>query len=204
MIGFLRGILIVKKPPSLLIDVGGVGYELQASMHTFYHLPEIGSTVSLYTHFMVREDAQLLYGFSHEQERLVFRELIKISGVGGKLALTILSGMNITDLFNCIKTRNHAQLIRIPGVGKKTAERLIIEMQGKLDKQLPEEQKFSAVVLTGDATRAKQYMQDAIDVLIALGYKQQEANNAIMKIADVSSHDSEALIRLALQDLGKA
>jgi Holliday junction DNA helicase RuvA len=193
---------MVKKPPSLLIDVGGVGYEVQASMNTFYHLPAIGSTVSLYIHFMVREDAQLLYGFYNEQERLVFRELIKITGVGGKLALTILSGMNVTDLFTCIKTRNYAQLVRIPGIGKKTAERLVIEMQGKLERQLSGEQKFSEVVLSANTLGTEQHMQDAIDVLIALGYKQQEANGAIMKVAD-ASYDSETLIRLALQDLGK-
>ena len=202
MIGFLHGLLMVKKPPFLLIDVGGVGYELQASMNTFYHLSTVGATVSLYTHFMVREDAQLLYGFYNEQERLVFRELIKISGVGGKLALTILSGMSVADLFACIRKRNYAQLVRIPGIGKKTAERLIVEMQGKLERQLLGEQKFSEVVLTVSATESGQSMQDAIDVLIALGYKQQEANGAVMKIAD-ASYDSETLIRLALQDLGK-
>jgi Holliday junction DNA helicase RuvA len=202
MIGFLRGLLMVKKPPFLLIDVGGVGYEVQASMHTFYHLPAVGSTASLYIHFVVREDAQLLYGFYSEQERLVFRELIKITGVGGKLALAILSGMNITDLFTCIKTRNYAQLVRIPGIGKKTAERLVVEMQGKLDRQLSGEQKFSEVILTGNVTNSEQHMQDAIDALMALGYKQPEANGAVMKIAD-ASYDSETLIRLALQDLGK-
>jgi Holliday junction DNA helicase RuvA len=201
MIGFLHGLLVLKKPPFLLIDVGGVGYELQASMNTFYHLPSIGTSVSLYTHFVVREDAQLLYGFYSEQERLVFREIIKISGVGPKLALAILSGMNINDLFSCVQARNHAQLAKIPGIGKKTAERLVVEMQGKFAKQFLSEQKFSEIALTAnDPNIEGNIIQDAIDALISLGYKQQEANKAVMKVADNSS-DGETIIKLALQNL---
>ena len=201
MIGFLHGLLVLKKPPFLLIDVGGVGYELQASMNTFYHLPSIGTEVSLYTHFVVREDAHLLYGFYSEQERLVFREIIKISGVGPKLALAILSGMNINDLFSCVQTRNHAQLAKIPGIGKKTAERLIVEMQGKFAKQCSPEQKFSEIALTASEPNiGGSIIQDAIDALISLGYKQQDANKAVMKVADDSSN-SETIIKLALQNL---
>ena len=204
MIGFLRGLLMVRKPPFLMIDVAGVGYELQASMNTFYHLPKIGSSVSLHTHFVARDDSQLLYGFYSEQERVVFRELIKVSGVGAKLALTVLSGMNINELLVCIKTRNSLQLERIPGIGKKTAERLIVEMQGRFEKQLLNNAEFSEVVLTASNTVPEQTVQDAIDALIALGYKPQEANAAIMKVKKIDdSADSELLIRLALQNLGK-
>lgn len=202
MIGFLHGVLLIRKPPYLLLDVAGVGYELQASMNTFYHLPAVGSTVSIYTHLLSREDAQLLYGFYSEQERLVFRELIKITGVGGKLALTVLSGMSVNDLFACIKARNHGQLTRIPGVGKKTAERLVIELQDKLERQLTGLNKFSETILTNNIVTTEQHMQDAIEALVTLGYKPQEANNVVMKIAE-PTHDSEMLIRLALQDLGK-
>ena len=201
MIGFLHGFLRVKKPPFLLIDVSGVGYELQASMNTFYHLPPLGATVSLYTHFVVREDAQLLYGFYNEQERAVFREIIKISGVGPKLALVVLSGMNVTELFACVQARNYAQLTRIPGIGKKTAERLVIEMHGKFAQQFFNNAQFSEVALTKN-TVPESGVQDAIDALVSLGYKTQEANSAIMKVAD-NSTDSETLIRLALQNLGK-
>lgn len=204
MIGFLRGLLMVRKPPFLMLDVAGVGYELQASMHTFYQLPALGCAVSLHTHFVVREDAQLLYGFYSEQERLVFRELIKVAGVGAKLALTVLSGMNLNELLVCIKTRNTAQLERIPGIGKKTAERLIVEMQGRFDKQLLSNAEFSEVVLTVDNTASERIVRDAVDALIALGYKPQEANSAIMKVKKIDeSADSELLIRLALQNLGK-
>ena len=185
-----------------MIDVVGVGYELQASMNTFYHLPAVGSSVSLYTHFVVREDAQLLYGFYNEQERAVFREIIKVSGVGPKLALTVLSGMNINELFTCVKSRNSAQLERIPGIGKKTAERLIVEMQGRFEKQFLGNAQFSEMVLTANNTTSEQIVQDAIEALIALGYKPQEANSAIMKVVNDSA-DSETLIRLALQNLGK-
>jgi Holliday junction DNA helicase RuvA len=203
MIGFLHGFLMVKKPPFLLVDVAGVGYELQASMNTFYHLPPVGAAVSLYTHLIVREDAQLLYGFYNEQERAVFREIIKISGVGPKLALVVLSGMTINELFACVQARNHPQLVKIPGIGKKTAERLIIEMHDKFAKRILNNEQFSEVVLTASSVQSpERIVQDAIDALIALGYKAQEANNAVMRVVDDSA-DSETLIRLALQNLGK-
>ena len=134
MIGQLRGMLTLKKPPYLIIDVNGVGYELQASMTTIYALPMVGQEVFVFTHFVVREDAQLLYAFADESERILFRKLIKISGVGPKLALTILSGMNVASFVHCIETRDVNRLVSLPGVGKKTAERLVVEMADKLNK----------------------------------------------------------------------
>ena len=143
MIGRLRGILEVKKPPYLLIEVGGVGYELQAPMSTIYKLPEVGSPVTLFTHFQVREDAQVLYGFYEERERTLFKALIKVSGVGPKMALTILSGMDVLQFIKCVDNRETALLVRLPGVGQKTAERLIIEMAGKLNVAVSEHENFS-------------------------------------------------------------
>ena len=202
MIGFLRGVLMQKKPPFLLLDVAGIGYELQASMHTFYNLPAVGVTAALYTHMVVREDAQLLYGFYNEQERLVFREIIKVSGVGPKLALTVLSGMHINELFACVRTKNLVQLVNIPGVGKKTAERLIVDMQDRFDKPAFASSEFSQVAMVAGSDGQSANVQDAIDALIALGYKPQEANKAVLKVAQ-DAVDSETIIRLALQNLGK-
>lgn len=195
MIGQLRGILAVKKSPYLVVDVNGVGYELQASMTTMYALPVIGKEVFLFTHFVVREDAQLLYAFADESERLVFRQLIKVSGVGPKLALTILSGMNVANFVQCIENRDINRLVKLPGVGKKTAERLVIEMADKLNKDFSSsQQSFSEVIL--DSTR------DAESALVSLGYKPQEAQTVIRKIY-VADADSETLIRLALQSMVK-
>ncbi len=195
MIGQLRGILAVKKPPYLIVDVHGIGYELQASMTTIYALPMIGKEVFLFTHFVVREDAQLLYAFADESERIVFRQLIKVSGVGPKLALTILSGMNVASFVHCIESRDINRLITLPGVGKKTAERLVIEMADKLNKDFSSTRlNFSEVVL--DSTH------DAESALVSLGYKPQEAQSVIRKIY-VADADSETLIRLALQSMIK-
>ncbi len=195
MIGQLRGVLAVKKSPYLIVDVNGVGYELQASMTTMYALPMIGKEVFLFTHFVVREDAQLLYAFADESERLVFRQLIKVSGVGPKLALTILSGMNVASFVQCIENRDVSRLVKLPGVGKKTAERLVIEMADKLKKDFGSSpQNFSEVII--DNTN------DAESALVALGYKPQEAQAVIRKIY-VADADSETLIRLALQSMVK-
>ena len=195
MIGQLRGILAVKKPPHLIVDVHGVGYELQASMTTMYALPMVGKEVFLFTHFVVREDAQLLYAFAEESERIVFRQLIKVSGVGPKLALTILSGMNVASFAHCIESRDINRLVKLPGVGKKTAERLVIEMADKLNKDFSSTpQSFSEIVI--DSTN------DAESALISLGYKPQEAQAVIRKIY-VADADSETLIRLALQSMVK-
>lgn len=195
MIGQLRGMLTLKKPPYLIIDVNGVGYELQASMTTIYALPMVGQEVFVFTHFVVREDAQLLYAFADESERILFRKLIKISGVGPKLALTILSGMNVASFVHCIETRDVNRLVSLPGVGKKTAERLVVEMADKLNKDFNNmQQNFSEVIL--DNTH------DAESALISLGYKPQEAQTVIRKVY-VAGADSETLIRLALQSMVK-
>jgi Holliday junction DNA helicase RuvA len=193
MIGQLRGVLAEKKPPFLIIDVHGVGYEVQASMTTIYGLPAVGTSIFLYIHFVVREDAQLLYGFATERERIVFRELIKISGVGPKLALAILSGMDLSNLMQCVNDRDAARLTKIPGVGKKTAERLIIEMK---------DSKFSDIVLASANTSATSAEQDAVSALVALGYKQADAQTRVRKVY-TDAAGSETLIRLALQAAAK-
>ena len=201
MIGQLQGILAGKKSPYLVVDVHGVGYEVQASMTTIYALPMVGERVFLYTHLIVREDAHLLYGFADEAERVVFRQLIKVNGVGPKLAMTILSGMNVANLIDCIEKRDASRLVKLPGVGSKTAERLIVEMRDKLDKQFNMSAEFNTVfVQSNQASNMQQ--QDAVSALIALGYKSQEAHATISKIYTEDA-DSETLIRLALQRMVK-
>jgi len=194
MIGRLQGVLLEKHPPAILIDVQGVGYELEASMSTFYHLPECGETITLHTHMVVREDAQLLYGFFSLSERLMFRNLIKISGVGPKLALTILSGMSAEDFSRCIMEGDSKSLTRLPGVGKKTAERLVIELKDRLEKD-------ETVKLPGLAEaveRAANPVNDAVSALISLGYKAQQASQMV-RILDVEDKSTEEIIRAALQ-----
>lgn len=196
MIGRLTGVLLERKPPELLLDVNGVGYELEASMSTFYALPEGSERVMLYTHLIVREDAQLLYGFATEGERRMFRELIRVRGVGAKLALAILSGMSAEQFVGCIHDDNTTALVRLPGVGKKTAERLIIEMRDRLK----EWDSFSSKV-EGAASAAPAALDsegDAVHALISLGYKPQEASRLVSAVAgeDLSS---EEVIRLALK-----
>lgn len=211
MIGRLRGTLEVKRPPYLLIDVGGVGYELQAPMSTIYQLPEIGQSVILLTHFHVREDIQLLYGFYEERERALFRALIKVSGVGPKMALTILSGMDVMHFIQCVDRKETAALVRLPGVGQKTAERLIIEMAGKLDFSAGSKgatdhdgsfsrQWFESL---GDRNSPRAIEEEAISALMTLGYKPQEASRVIGKV-NYPEASSEELIRKALQALAKA
>jgi len=204
MIGRLRGILEVKKPPHLLIEVGGLGYELQAPMSTIYQLPEIGAPVTLFTHFHVREDAQILFGFYEERERVLFRALIKISGVGPKMALTILSGIDVAQFIHCVDRRETAPLVRLPGVGKKTAERLIVEMAGKLSASVEEDESFSRKLLEKDfESSPKMAEEEAVSALIALGYKPQEASRSIAKVLFEGASCQE-LIRRALQGLAKA
>ncbi len=193
MIGRLTGILLEKKPPALLIDVNGVGYEISAPMSTFYVLPELGKRATLYTHLVVREDAQLLYGFACEQERSLFRQLIKVSGVGAKMAVAILSGMSPDDFIGCIQDRDASSLTRVPGIGKKTAERLVVEMFDRL--------KGVEAVLTRNppATNGGSGGKgDAISALIALGYKANEANRWVASVAE-DGMASEELIRQALR-----
>ena len=197
MIGRLRGIIIQKQPPQLLIDVQGVGYEVDAPMSTFYQLPNLGEQVTLHTHMVVREDAQLLYGFASESERTLFRNLIKINGVGAKLALTILSGMNAEEFAHCVQDNDAAALVRLPGIGKKTAERLIIELRDKLKADLPGS---GTAMPAGSLVSpvATSPVSDAVSALIALGYKAQEASRMVRAV-DTEGLDTEEIIRLSLQ-----
>jgi Holliday junction DNA helicase RuvA len=194
MIGRLKGLLLEKQPPAILIDVQGVGYELEASMSTFYNLPECGETILLHTHMVVREDAQLLYGFISLAERLMFRTLIKISGVGPKLALTILSGMSAEDFSRCILEGDSKSLTQLPGVGKKTAERLVVELKDRIEKN-------DSIKLPGAPEKIERQINpvnDAVSALISLGYKAQQARQMIREM-DVDGKSTEEIIRSALQ-----
>ncbi len=195
MIGFLRGRIISKQPPLLLVDVRGVGYELEAPMTTFYALPEVGNEVELLTHLVVRDDAHLLFGFASEAERGLFRALIKVNGVGARLALTILSGIEAAEFARCIQNNDAARLTALPGVGKKTAERLIVEMRDRLEAR-PE------VAATGAGPArdpAGDPVADAVSALIALGYKPPEAGRLVRAVAGDNA-SAEVLIRQALRN----
>jgi Holliday junction DNA helicase RuvA len=196
MIGFLRGKLISKAPPQLLLDVQGVGYEVEAPMSTFYDLPAIGEEVKLHTHLVVREDAHILFGFASETERLLFRVLIKVNGVGPKLALTILSGQSVEEFYRCVDVNDVKSLVRLPGVGQKTAERLIIEMRGRLPElsDLGSTQQRSNVATVFTASPK----QEAVTALCALGYKPQDAQRMVQAIAE-DDKSCEDIIRLALR-----
>jgi Holliday junction DNA helicase RuvA len=196
MIGFLRGRLTAKHPPQLVIDVGGVGYEVEAPMSTFYSLPATGADLSLFTHLVVREDAHILFGFATESERRLFRELLKVSNVGPKLALALLSGMSVDSFLLCIESQDADALVRIPGVGRKTAERLLIEMKDRL-------KAFGEIaVLAGSGTAANDTapgaQAEAFSALVALGYKPPEVVR-LLKAVDVSVQTTEEIIRRALQ-----
>jgi holliday junction DNA helicase RuvA len=177
MIGQISGILRVKNPPSVLVDTHGVGYEIDVPMSTFYDLPAVGAQVTLLTHFVVREDAQLLYGFLRADEREAFRQLIKISGVGPRTALSLLSGLSITDLANAVSLQESARLTKVPGIGKKTAERLLLELKGKFAPLLSE---ASAMPIQDDAA-------DVMRALISLGYSEKEALAACKSLPPGSS-----------------
>ena len=203
MIGRVRGLLLEKQPPHLLVEAGGLGYEIEAPMSVFYKLPETGEEVTLYTHFVVREDAQLLYGFSDARERLLFRTLIKINGVGPKLGLTILSGIEASDFVRCVHDGDSSTLVKLPGVGKKTAERLIVELKDKLSQWdvLPTNNGLSGTPLGQLAEQqAKDIEQEAVGALVALGYKPQDASKIIDKLYS-DGMSSEELIRLALKSM---
>ena len=192
MIGRLHGKLLEKAPPQILVDVAGVGYEVDVPMSTFCNLPDLGQEITLLTHFVVREDALLLYGFATASERQTFRALIKISGIGPRIALAILSGMSADDLAIAVEEGNLGLLARIPGIGKKTAERLILELKGKLVVTHAN----SAVQITADAAH-----NDIISALIALGYSEREAVSAVKKLpADVGVSEG---IRQALKALAR-
>mgnify|MGYP001823115028 CR=1 FL=1 len=191
-----------KQAPDILIEVGGVGYELQVPMTTLFQLPAMGEEVCLVTHFVVREDAQLLYGFIDGQDRHLFRQLIRVSGVGPKLALTILSGMDATSFAQCVQRDDVASLVALPGVGKKTAERLLVEMRDKLKDWLVGVDGVDSQ-LAGGVTLAPvtDIIADAEGALIALGYKPQEACRVVAAVNDDGVDNSEELIRLALKSL---
>ena len=190
MIGRLSGLLAEKTPPRVLIDVGGVGFEVDVPMSTFYHLPALGERVVLLTHFVVREDAQLLYGFLTAPERATFREVLKISGVGPRTALAILSGLSVTELAQAVSLQDSARLVKVPGIGKKTAERLLLELKGKLAPDL------SLPASHGGATQT-----DIAQALMALGYNEREAQAALKALpADVSVSDG---IKQALKSLNR-
>lgn len=202
MIGRLRGIILEKQPPQVLIEANGVGYEVHMPMTCFYELPELNQEAVIFTHFVVREDAQLLFGFNDKQERALFRELIKVNGVGPKLALAILSGMSATQFVSAVEREEIGALIKLPGVGKKTAERLVVEMKDRF-KGLSGDlfNPVSDIPLTSPATadsRVGDPETEAAAALVALGYKPQEASRMISKIARPDA-DCETLIRDALR-----
>lgn len=190
MIGRLEGRLLLKNPPTLLLDVGGVGYEIDVPMSTFYQLPALEQKVVLLTHLAVREDAHQLYGFATAAERSAFRELIRISGVGARTALAVLSGLSVAELAQAVTLQDGARLTRIPGIGKKTAERLLLELKGKLGADL------------GGAAAPPSDTADVLHALLALGYNEREANAAVRTLpAGTGTADG---IRLALKSLAKA
>ncbi len=201
MIGFLHGILREKQAPALLIEVQGVGYEIQAPMTTFYNLPAIGETITLHTHLAVREDAHTLYGFSKRSDRTLFRTLIKVNGVGAKMALTILSGMDAGLFAVCIQAGDAAALVRLPGVGKKTAERLIIEMRDKLKDWDVSMVAADGVepLMSADVTNP---VEEAVSALSALGYKPVDASRMVRGV-DAKGLTTENIIRAALQSTVK-
>lgn len=191
MIARLSGTLIEKSPPFIVVDCHGVGYELEVPMSTFYNLPELGQPVKLLTHFVVREDAQLLYGFGSEQEKNTFKQLLKVNGIGAKSALSILSGVSVDDLVSAISQQEVAMLTRIPGIGKKTAERLLLELKDKF-------------TISGSSTaqpQAKSASHDILNALVALGYNEREAASAV-KLLDQEISVTEG-IKQALKSLSK-
>lgn len=197
MIGRLRGLLAWKQAPALLIDAHGVGYELEASLTTFQSLPEVGAEVTLLTHLVVREDAHALYGFANTAERSLFRHLIRVTGVGPRLALLILSGMSVAAFAHCVREGNATALTRLPGIGKKTAERLILELRDRIGES-GLEPTTSALPDGRAGVAAVNPLDDAISALVALGYKLPEASRMVQSL-ETAELSSEAIIRLALQ-----
>ncbi|MBT8130958.1 MAG: Holliday junction branch migration protein RuvA [Gammaproteobacteria bacterium] len=191
MIGSLRGRLTLKQPPTLVLEVGGIGYEVQAPMSTFYQLPDLASELSLHTHLIVREDARELYGFATLNEKALFRSLIKISGVGGRMALSILSGMSADEFAACVQQKDVATLVRIPGVGKKTAERLIVEMKDRVS-----DLGMGPATVPGGSPAGAQH--EAFSALVALGYRSPEVTKMLGDI-ETDGRSTEDIIRLALQ-----
>jgi Holliday junction DNA helicase RuvA len=196
MIGRLRGVLAHKSPPTLVVEVGGVGYELEAPMSTFYELPPVGQTVTLYTHLVVREDAHLLYGFSRESQRRLFRALLKVNGVGPRVALAVLSGLSDQEFRRCVVNEDIARLTRVPGIGRKTAERLVVELRDKLDDAAKTGERPGMPSPEAPADP----VSEAISAMIALGYKPQEASRAVHAIQS-DGLACEEIIRQALKGM---
>ncbi|MGD8933077.1 MAG: Holliday junction branch migration protein RuvA [Chromatiales bacterium] len=202
MIGRLRGEIADKKAPYLLLDVNGVGYELEAPLSTFFNLPDKGQSVTLYTHLLVRDDAHVLYGFAAEAERSLFRSLLKVNGVGAKMALGILSGMSSEEFFHCVRNEDIAALTRLPGIGRKTAQRLLVEMRDRLDRMELSPSLGRPVPADSASGRPATPVSDAIAALTALGYRPQDAGSMV-KAVDSAGQTSEELIRAALQAAAK-
>ena len=192
MIARLKGTLIEKTPPTVVVDCNGVGYECEVPMSTFYNLPNVGETLTLLTHFVVREDAQLLYGFGTDRERVTFRQLLKVNGIGAKSALSILSGLSVEDLMQAVSMQETGLLTRVPGIGKKTAERLLLELKDK----------FSIEGLVGGANAPKSAATDVLNALVALGYNEKEAMLAVKQLTPEMGV-SEG-IKFALKSLSKS
>jgi Holliday junction DNA helicase RuvA len=202
MIGRIKGTLIEKQPPQVLVDVQGVGYDIEVPMSTLFSLPALGQEVELHTHFVVREDAQLLFGFASKQERTLFRTLIKVNGVGPKMAIGILSGMGADDFARCVNHDDSASLVKIPGVGKKTAERLIVEMRDKMRDWLPQNNGFELTDGAAASADDNSALDEAESALIALGYKPAQAAKAVSKSHKLLGNSSvEALIRQSLKSM---
>ena len=203
MIGYLRGTLLEKQPPHVLLDVNGVGYELEVPMTTLFQLPALGEPLALYTHLVVREDAQLLYGFYAKRDRTLFRELIRLNGVGPKLALALMSGMSVDELIQCVQAEDTSRLMKVPGVGKKTAERLLVERKDRF-------KNWDSTPLAGQSgmepsgistvTDAQSAEKDAVSALISLGFKPAEASRAVSAVVE-DGLSSEDLIRRALKGM---
>lgn len=200
MIGRLRGTLAEKQPPHLLLDVNGVGYELEVPMTTLYRLPSVGEAVTLHTHLVIREDAHLLYGFFEKRERELFRELIRLNGVGPKLALALMSGLEVDELVRCVQAQDTAALVKVPGVGKKTAERLLVELKDRFKAWESIPSIAPLVVEPQQAQAVSSAENDAVSALISLGYKPQEASRAVAAIKE-DGLSSEDLIRRALRGM---
>lgn len=203
MIGFLRGTLLEKQPPHVLLDVNGVGYELEVPMTTLYQLPAVGEPLQLHTHLVVREDAQLLYGFYAKRDRTMFRELIRLNGVGPKLALALMSGMSVDELIQCVQSEDTKRLMKVPGVGKKTADRLLVELKDRVknwEGSAAAGQTSMEPAGLSTVTDAQSSEREAVEALIGLGFKPAEASRAVSAVQE-EGLSSEELIRRALKGM---
>lgn len=200
MIGRLRGTLAEKHPPFLILDVGGIGYEVEVPMTTLYRLPSVGEPLTLHTHLVVREDAQLLYGFAEKREREFFRELIRLNGVGPKLALALMSGLEVDELVRCVQAGDTSTLVKVPGVGKKTAERLLVELKDRFKAWETLPGMTGLVIEPSSVSPVSSAESDALSALISLGYKPQEASRAVAAVKE-DGLSSEEMIRRALKGM---